>query len=112
MTRIALITGANRGLGRSTALHLAESGTDLILTYRSHADEAEAVVEAARKLGRTAIALRLDTADTATFPAFTAQVREALARSGAATLSTSSSTTPDTACTHRSKRPPRSSSTG
>lgn len=78
MTRIALITGANRGLGRSTALHLAEDGTDLILTYRSHAEEAEAVVEQARKLGRTALALRLDTADTAAFPAFTAAVRDAL----------------------------------
>jgi NAD(P)-dependent dehydrogenase (short-subunit alcohol dehydrogenase family) len=80
MTRIALITGANRGLGRSTALHLAEDGTDLILTYRSHAEEAEAVVEQARKLGRTALALRLDTGDTAAFPAFTEAVRDALHR--------------------------------
>ncbi|GGW13321.1 hypothetical protein A3800_06225 [Streptomyces badius] len=75
MTRIALITGTNRGLGRSTALHLAAAGTDLILTYRSHAEEAQAVVEEARKLGRAAVALRLDTGDTATFPDFTAQVR-------------------------------------
>ncbi|MEV1049112.1 SDR family oxidoreductase [Streptomyces sp. NPDC049916] len=80
MTRIALITGANRGLGRSTALHLAEAGTDLILTYRSHADEAEAVVKEARRLGRTAVALRLDTGDTAAIPAFTARVREILAQ--------------------------------
>ena len=79
MTRIALITGANRGLGRSTALHLAEAGTDLILTYRSHAEEAETVVAEARKLGGTAVALRLDTADTAAVPAFTAEVRAALA---------------------------------
>lgn len=79
MTRIALITGANRGLGRSTALHLAEAGTDLILTYRSHAEEAETVVAEARKLGGTAVALRLDTADTAAFPAFTEEVRAALA---------------------------------
>jgi NAD(P)-dependent dehydrogenase (short-subunit alcohol dehydrogenase family) len=78
MTRIALITGANRGLGRSTALHLAGDGTDLILTYRSHPEEADAVVEQARKLGRTALALRLDTGDTAAFPAFTAEVRDAL----------------------------------
>lgn len=80
MTRIALITGANRGLGRSTALHLAEAGTDLILTYRSHAEEAQAVVEEAQKLGRRAVALRLDTGDTAAFPDFTAQVRATLAQ--------------------------------
>ncbi|MEV0007617.1 SDR family oxidoreductase [Streptomyces sp. NPDC047973] len=78
MTRIALVTGANRGLGRSTALHLAEAGTDVVLTYRSHPEEAEAVVEAVRKLGRTAVALRLDTGDTSAFPAFVAELRTAL----------------------------------
>ncbi|MBO8193088.1 SDR family oxidoreductase [Streptomyces oryzae] len=75
MTRIALITGANRGLGRSTALHLAEAGADLLLTYRSHAEEAEAVVEQIRAMGRTAVALQLDASDTAAFPAFADTVR-------------------------------------
>ncbi|MEU9361253.1 SDR family oxidoreductase [Streptomyces sp. NPDC048301] len=78
MTRIALVTGANRGLGRSTVLHLAEAGTDIVLTYRSHPEEAEAVVEEVRKLGRTAVALRLDTGDTSAFPAFVAELRTAL----------------------------------
>ncbi|MFG2921875.1 SDR family NAD(P)-dependent oxidoreductase [Streptomyces sp. NPDC048305] len=78
MTRIALVTGANRGLGRSTVLHLAEAGTDIVLTYRSHPEEAEAVVEEVRKLGRTAVALRLDTGDTSAFPAFVAELRIAL----------------------------------
>ncbi|MEV6311566.1 SDR family oxidoreductase [Streptomyces sp. NPDC051840] len=78
MTRIALVTGANRGLGRSTALHLAEAGTDVVLTYRSHPEEAEAVVEEVRKLGRKAVALRLDTGDTSAFPAFVAELRTAL----------------------------------
>ncbi|MEU5832849.1 SDR family oxidoreductase [Streptomyces diacarni] len=80
MPRIALVTGANRGLGRSTALHLAEAGIDVLLTYRSHADEAEAVAERVRALGRTAVALRLDTADTSAFPAFATDVRDALKR--------------------------------
>jgi NAD(P)-dependent dehydrogenase (short-subunit alcohol dehydrogenase family) len=78
MTRIALITGANRGLGRSTALHLAQDGTDLLLTYRGHAEEAQAVAEQARKLGRTAVVLRLDTEDSSSFPAFAGEVRDAL----------------------------------
>ncbi|RWG64407.1 SDR family NAD(P)-dependent oxidoreductase, partial [Mesorhizobium sp.] len=37
---IALITGGSRGLGRNTALNLARKGVDVILTYRSRADEA------------------------------------------------------------------------
>ncbi|MGI5347126.1 SDR family NAD(P)-dependent oxidoreductase [Streptomyces sp. CA-250714] len=78
MTRIALITGANRGLGRSTALHLAEAGTDLLLTYRSNAEEAEAVAEQVRAMGRTAVALPLDVSDTAAFPAFADTVRSRL----------------------------------
>jgi len=44
MTKIALITGGSRGLGRNAALKLAARGVDIILTYRSRADEAAAVV--------------------------------------------------------------------
>ncbi|MCP3803086.1 SDR family oxidoreductase [Allokutzneria sp. A3M-2-11 16] len=79
MTRIALITGGSRGLGRNTALHLARQGVDLVITYRTGAAEAEAVVAEARELGRTAVALPLDAGDTSTFGAFTEAVRGALA---------------------------------
>ena len=41
---IALITGGSRGLGKSTALHLARQGTDALLTSRSQATQAQAVV--------------------------------------------------------------------
>jgi NAD(P)-dependent dehydrogenase (short-subunit alcohol dehydrogenase family) len=77
--RIALITGASRGLGRSTALHLARTGTDIIGTYLSRRAEADAVVAEIAALGRRALMLPLDVADSSTFAAFAATVREALA---------------------------------
>jgi len=75
---IALITGASRGLGRNSALHLARAGYDLILTYNSRADEAEAAVAEIRALGRKAQALQLDVSQSASFDAFAARVREVL----------------------------------
>ncbi|MBM6404762.1 SDR family oxidoreductase [Phycicoccus sp. CSK15P-2] len=68
--KIALVTGANRGLGREEALALAGDGVDVVLTYRSHADEARTVVEEVEALGRRAVALHLDTADHESIPAF------------------------------------------
>lgn len=76
---IALITGGNRGLGRNAALALARQGTDVILTYRSHADEAQAVVAEIEALGRRAAALQLDLTDAERFPAFADTVRQTLA---------------------------------
>ncbi len=52
-TRIALITGASRGLGRSSALKLAEQGVDVILTYKSNDAEAQAVVRQIKSTGPT-----------------------------------------------------------
>ena len=59
-TPIALVTGASRGLGRSTALQLAKQGADVLLTYRDRADEARQVVQQIEALGRRAVALPLD----------------------------------------------------
>lgn len=77
---IALITGASRGLGKNAAQHLARQGSDLILTYRSGVDEAQALVQEIEALGRRAVALPLDVSESSSFPAFAAQVKTALAR--------------------------------
>jgi len=75
---IALITGGSRGLGRSSALKLAEQGTDIILTYRSNRTEAEAVVARIEAMGRRAVALPLDMADSHGFDDFVQQLGETL----------------------------------
>jgi len=75
---IALITGASRGLGRNTAMKLAARGVDVILTYRSRADEAQTVVAEIERLGARAVALPLDVGDSRAFPAFAQAVREHL----------------------------------
>lgn len=59
-TKIALVTGGSRGLGKEMALRLAGKGLDVILTYRSKQEEAEEVVSRIEALGRKALALSLD----------------------------------------------------
>ena len=78
-SKIALITGGSRGLGRNAALHLARRGVDVILTYRSRQAEAESVVADIEALGGKAAALPLDVADSRAFASFAATVKNALA---------------------------------
>jgi NAD(P)-dependent dehydrogenase (short-subunit alcohol dehydrogenase family) len=77
-TSLVLITGGSRGLGRSMALHLAEQGSDIVLTYRNRTEEATAVVAQIEARGRRAIALALDVGDVATFAAFVVALRDTL----------------------------------
>jgi NAD(P)-dependent dehydrogenase (short-subunit alcohol dehydrogenase family) len=77
-TKIALITGASRGLGKNTALALAKKGVDVIVTYRSNEAEAQNVVTAIEEIGGKAIALQLDTSNTKTFDDFAAQIKQSL----------------------------------
>ncbi|PZP62274.1 MULTISPECIES: SDR family NAD(P)-dependent oxidoreductase [Pseudoxanthomonas] len=76
--RITLITGANRGLGRNGALAVAKAGSDVIVTYRSHADEALAVVAQIQALGQRAAALQFDVADASALPGFIEALRAQL----------------------------------
>lgn len=77
--KIALVTGGSRGLGRATALSLAEDGNDVIITYFSNRGAAEEVIAAVAALGRKAVALPLDIGDVSTFGAFAREVRRVLA---------------------------------
>jgi NAD(P)-dependent dehydrogenase (short-subunit alcohol dehydrogenase family) len=77
-SKIALVTGSSRGLGKSTALNLAKKGVDTIVTYHSNAAEATKVVAEIEQLGAKAIALQLDTANTKTFDDFAVQVKQSL----------------------------------
>ncbi len=77
--RIALITGASRGLGRNAAIKLAEQGVDAILTYKGSEAEAHAAVREIEALGRRAVALQLDVGASGTFAAFAGRVKAALA---------------------------------
>lgn len=76
--KIALVTGGSRGLGKQYAQRLAEAGSDIILTYRSHRDEAEASVASIKQLGRQAVGLQLDVADHASFGYFMESVAASL----------------------------------
>jgi len=68
--KIALITGASRGLGKNTALHLVDKGIDVVITYHSQKDEAQKVVSQIEAKGGKAITLQLDAAKSETFEAF------------------------------------------
>lgn len=77
-TRLALVTGGNRGLGRASVLALADAGVDIVLTYRSGEREAADVVAQVEAVGRTAVALPLDVSDVAAVEAFAETLAQTL----------------------------------
>src|SRR5215472_9989655 len=82
-SKIAIVTGGSRGLGRNTVLSLARRGVDSIFTYNAQRAEAAKVVELVAETGRRAIALQLDTGSVISFDPFVQRVRGALAELGA-----------------------------
>jgi len=80
--KIALVTGASRGLGRNTALALARNGSDLVATYRTNRTEAETLVAEVEALGRRIAILPLDTGVVSSFDAFVGDLRSTLASWG------------------------------
>ena len=62
-TKIALITGGSRGLGKEMALRMADAGHDVLITYNSQRESADEVVNQIRSRGRKAAALQFDASD-------------------------------------------------
>ena len=61
--RVAVVTGASRGIGRGIALELARRGAKVVVNYHRSADAAEAVVQAIRAAGGQAVAFQADVSD-------------------------------------------------
>lgn len=77
-SKIALITGGSRGLGRDMALRLAEKGLNVIITYNSNSEEADKVVMQMHQTGRKAAKLQLNAGDIKSFGSFTEQLKKTL----------------------------------
>ena len=77
-SRIALVTGASRGIGKAIAIALAEAGADVAVNYRERKGEAQATVAAIAKLGRRSAAFGADVSDGKAVAAMVANVEKAL----------------------------------
>jgi len=78
-SKIAIVTGGSRGIGRNTVLCLARRGVRSIFTYNSNRAEADKVVALAAEAGARSIALQLDTGNVGAFDGFVGHVQEELA---------------------------------
>lgn len=81
ISKLAVITGGSRGLGRNAAVHLARAGVASIITYRNNKAEAEKVVAEIEQAGARAVALPFDAASAATFADFAGAVKQTLQQS-------------------------------
>jgi 3-oxoacyl-[acyl-carrier protein] reductase len=61
--RVALVTGASRGIGRAIAIDLAKEGANIVVNYRSSHDAAEEVVKMIKEMGREVISIKADVAN-------------------------------------------------
>jgi len=77
-SKIVVITGGSRGIGKSIALNAAKRGIGVIITFNTHPEEGKAVVSEIDQLGGKAVALELDIAKIGSFTSFADQIRHVL----------------------------------
>ena len=78
--RIALVTGASRGIGRAVALALAANGADVAVNYAGSTQAAETVAEEIRAMGRKALVVQADVSDAAAVQQMIADVTKEFGR--------------------------------
>jgi 3-oxoacyl-[acyl-carrier protein] reductase len=76
--RIALVTGASRGIGKAIALALANAGAGIAVNYRERAEEAASVVETIHRIGGRAVAIAADVSMADAVRSMIASVEERL----------------------------------
>ncbi|WP_026994902.1 SDR family NAD(P)-dependent oxidoreductase [Flectobacillus major] len=76
--KIVLLTGGSRGLGKESALQLAKSGFDVIITFQNNQADAENVVNEIKALGRKSSSLQLDLGNVASFDGFVSALKDIL----------------------------------
>ncbi|MEM1336984.1 MAG: SDR family oxidoreductase [Bacteroidota bacterium] len=76
--KIALVTGSSRGLGKEMALRMAQEGADILVTYNTNSEQAQATINEIEAWGSKAKAFQLNTGDSGSFDAFFAKVSEVL----------------------------------
>ena len=77
--KVALITGASRGIGKGCALEMARAGADVVINYFQHRDDAETVADQVQAMGRQALVVQGDVSER---PAVNTMVEAAVERFG------------------------------
>ncbi len=78
--KVAVVTGASRGIGKECALELAKAGCDVVITFAGNVDAANKTVEELKALGSNSIALQFDVADEAACSENVAKILEQYSR--------------------------------
>jgi NAD(P)-dependent dehydrogenase (short-subunit alcohol dehydrogenase family) len=76
--KVALVTGAQQGIGRATALAFAEAGADVAVNWLDNAEAAEQVAEIVRATGRRALPIQANVARRVQVEAMVAAVEDGL----------------------------------